>query len=945
MLLLITVGNLFPQDSRIPKPGPDGAKNWLANNYATGNSDRDLMNVIFFEVPDTITSTLYFSVYDAGCLADLESADHGTAADPLTYYSLYGGLGALSDPKSQKINYTGIENDAKVGTLLSSFTATKAATYDGTWYYFPNGVSPGQGEHIGNKYYFKIVVQLPPSPDYTQYNAYILDISYNQSVTPGSIPGVRSFAYSWSVYLYNNVTDANWDWEMYPFVPENARANSAIDTDYIVYHNYDFDTNNPTIMAALTNTGKEFPTKPAHSGNIVVASTAYSIYDAENTLPPGASYERSGTWTLRITEANPDENLCDFFFTRDTDLDSLGDGELLRIYSHAIPAPALPTLDHVVLTYQDGTALADNTDTETIYLQIVDSNGDPVNYSREIYVQLSDPVAVITSVSNGPVNADEALVTTDSYGTGWLKIKRPHNSDGDWLDDYPVQVQARWNGTGGVVGNSDTFGTSGTVDITVTFYENPDPTISSASNQSYNLGVGPFPLPQITITHPSNPAKIYDSGSGELRIRLPASLYCTFNPVAPAVSGTAAGNVNTLSFSGDNKTLIIDITGSVAQGGTIILTGLNIRDLTTFSTGRLALSWDGGANYTASDDKVLSIDDPGLVFWTGNNSINWGTAANWSSGSVPAIANRVLIPAGATRAPTLDVAGQAQELTIESGATLTTGANTLTVSNNLVVNGTLNATGGGDITVSGTLAIPGTLNAAGGSSDIAVTGNTTIAGTLSAPAATGSLSLTGNLTVTGSLNAAGGCNITVGGDATFTGGTFTAGAGTFTFNGGDAQAFTPNGQTFGLVALATASTAVTMTGTATLGGLNTALNTGWYLNGATAACTLNIVNGGSISNNGTFRISNSTLTVKVEAVSGTFNFTGTTSFDYNGQDLSLGGVDYQVNTVLPANTTLTLLSNLKWCRLDLRYRRLHPYPGGRSYGYQRHSEPGERRPD
>jgi hypothetical protein len=111
---------------------------------------------------------------------------------------------------------------ARTGTILSSYTSTSAFSYNNGWYYFPQGVSPSQGEHVGNKYYFKIVAEADGVSGIK--NAYQVDISY--SGTNGTIPtgvsGVRSFAYSWTVDFPQRRPASTWN--IYPYVPENANA-------------------------------------------------------------------------------------------------------------------------------------------------------------------------------------------------------------------------------------------------------------------------------------------------------------------------------------------------------------------------------------------------------------------------------------------------------------------------------------------------------------------------------------------------------------------------------------------------------------------------------------------------------------------------------------------------------------------------------------------------
>ncbi len=305
-------------------------------------------------------------------------------------------------------------------------------------------------------------------------------------------------------------------------MPENANATATGDTDYVVFMNFDMDSQESS--AASSRTGKALAA-PAISGNDVADGTAYNLYDT-NQAAPGVTDERNGTWTLTVTEVGAEgiaENSTELWFTLDpNNTVPLGDGELLRAYASPITGPASP--DHVTLTYQDGSALANNSDTETIYLQVVDSSGNPLNYSRNIYVTITDAnanPATISAISAGTNNSSNALITTDAWGFGYLRVIRNNNGAAPTDEALPVTITAYWNGTGG----SNSFGTNTSGTIGVTFYEDPAPTLSSASNLSFTEG-STASLPTITIA---------DSGvnnittTNEIRIRIPGSLTANFN--------------------------------------------------------------------------------------------------------------------------------------------------------------------------------------------------------------------------------------------------------------------------------------------------------------------------------------------------------------------------------------------------------------------------------
>ena len=111
--------------------------------------------------------------------------------------------------------------------------------------------------------------------------------------------------------------------------------------------------------------------------------------------------------------------------------------------------------------------------------------------------------------------------------------------------------------------------------------------------------------------------------------------------------------------------------------------------------------------------------------WLGGISTDWNNAANWC-GSVPTASTNVIIPSGAAFQPSIGASGGVcNNITINSGATLTiTSTNSLTVSGNWTNNGTFTAN-------SSTVAFNGTTQSISGAttfSSLSVTNGTTAAG-------------------------------------------------------------------------------------------------------------------------------------------------------------------------------------------------------------------------
>jgi hypothetical protein len=67
--------------------------------------------------------------------------------------------------------------------------------------------------------------------------------------------------------------------------------------------------------------------------------------------------------------------------------------------------------------------------------------------------------------------------------------------------------------------------------------------------------------------------------------------------------------VDTTVRYADSRTLLIDVTTTFSPGARLDISGLEFRTFTAESSGRLRLSFDGGASYSSVDDKVYTLVD------------------------------------------------------------------------------------------------------------------------------------------------------------------------------------------------------------------------------------------------------------------------------------------------------------------------------------------------
>ncbi|HET6450729.1 MAG TPA: hypothetical protein VFI08_05425, partial [Spirochaetia bacterium] len=644
--------------SQFPQSG------WVGTTGTNTLGDRDQTVVLFFEIPDTTTGTLYFGINNPGNSANAAEFDEaGTGGT--SYWYLIGGTGALSDPTSQLTQYAVYPSTQPLaGTSLSTFTRI---AQNESWVYF-GGVSPSQGEHIGNKYYFKIVLQADTAVGKNTFQA---DVSFSNSGSPSGVPGAHSFAFDWSPVMGTNTTNgAGVTWDMFPFVP-SGEINSLVVNSWDVDNGYtssNLTDNLPTSRGALTN----------GAGAPPAITNSYAIGAATN-----------GTWHLNVVGVNSTtgtaNDLAEFWFANSVS------GTVYRTYATSIPAQVA---DHVTSTYNGGTVIADGATTGQVSFQVVDSSGNPQLISKKVWVTLSSGTARISAANatSTGLPAVAALVTTDGNGLGWVKVT-------DTVSET-VTVTPVTNGTNG----SDSLpGTNTTASIV--FQTDPPPTLSSASNLTFTSGTAPT-LPTLSIT---------DSGTANIgtlngiTIRIPASLSANFDTTVttPTFGGSASAKVSaTVSYVG-STVLTITVTSPFLVTDNLTIAGLKFTTTNSASSGSLQLSYDGGGTYPSTDDKVYTVSNPGFTWTAGGGNSNWSNGANWSPAGPPSAGADVSIP-NVAPLPVVNAANvTVGNLTIATGASLGTGTFTVTVNSSLTVQGSLNAAGGGSVSVAGNVNFSG----------------------------------------------------------------------------------------------------------------------------------------------------------------------------------------------------------------------------------------------
>ena len=248
------------------------------------NGDNDQVQVVFFEIPDTVTDTLYIRILDpdvggSGAFDEQQGGSWNTA----TNFGLYGGSGAY-DPAARRATFaTTSDPGIRSGSLIISRTFAVSNTWEGAWYLLA-AINPNQGEAVGNKRVFKLsVVGANGGDDGNRYNV-ALSTDPLANVLPA---GSRIFAYSWTVPLPRSTSQ-----RMYPYVRTGA--------PFFVQYNWDMDGASGT-MTLLTPIRSINVPGSGISGNGVEASSSYRVDASED----GATW----TVTMNFFTAGPWDDL------------------------------------------------------------------------------------------------------------------------------------------------------------------------------------------------------------------------------------------------------------------------------------------------------------------------------------------------------------------------------------------------------------------------------------------------------------------------------------------------------------------------------------------------------------------------------------------------------------------------------------------------------------
>jgi len=221
---------LSPAYTVLNPPSPDTtlASSYLITYGSSGlpdDGDNDHVQLVFFDVPGTVTNPVYIRVYDPDTSDALDRSRNGW--DTEVRFTVYGGQGAYSDPAARLPQPTaGITSGNEISTAVFS----AGGGWVPGWHTFGPLEPLTQAEYINGHYVFKLAVVGESGDDGNLYNV-ALSTQPGANVAPA---GARIFAFSWTFVLTN--TDRP---RLYPYVGPGVAA--------FTQNNFDFDRDSGTI--------------------------------------------------------------------------------------------------------------------------------------------------------------------------------------------------------------------------------------------------------------------------------------------------------------------------------------------------------------------------------------------------------------------------------------------------------------------------------------------------------------------------------------------------------------------------------------------------------------------------------------------------------------------------------------------------------------------------
>ena len=243
----------------------------FGKDASTAYGDDDNGQIFFFSIPKTFNKPFYIRIFDPETGG--QNDEISKTADTECSFSLYGGLGCISEKDARGVNLKG---NYKSGNMLHTKTFGSESTYDNKWYTI-GPLNPSQGEYV-EEYYgfiFKLICEGLKGNDGNLYR-YFLSSSPTQNI---AIEGGNAFTFEYSFRLSDTPGQVA---HIYPFVDSKVVSIKQI--------NFDFDSDGSIKLYSNATIG----TVMNISGDDVWSESSYVIKINEK----GTSLD------IQITKAN-----------------------------------------------------------------------------------------------------------------------------------------------------------------------------------------------------------------------------------------------------------------------------------------------------------------------------------------------------------------------------------------------------------------------------------------------------------------------------------------------------------------------------------------------------------------------------------------------------------------------------------------------------------------
>jgi hypothetical protein len=230
----------------------------FGNKANTDYGDDDFTQVFFFVIPKTQIKPIYIRVFDPE-IGGKHDEMNGSA-DTKTTFSVYGGLGCITNKDARSTSPTG---NYKSGNLLKVKTFSSEGQYDDDWYTFgPLNPNEGELEEKYGGYVFKVIAQGISGNDGNLYRYYMSTSADDNR----AVEGGNTFTFEYCFRLHSSPNQIS---HIYPYIDDDVIS--------LKQSNFDWDDDGKIKIVSVSRKGSYAYT----GGDNKWASSSHNIDEAE----------------------------------------------------------------------------------------------------------------------------------------------------------------------------------------------------------------------------------------------------------------------------------------------------------------------------------------------------------------------------------------------------------------------------------------------------------------------------------------------------------------------------------------------------------------------------------------------------------------------------------------------------------------------------------------